>query len=116
MENNFVNEVVLYIPDVLIAIMILVAGLLAGRAVSRVTERAAMSSTIFSGSSGLLASLAKWAVIIFAVMASLSQLRIAADLIQILFAGFVSAATLAFGLAFGLGGKDRAKEFLDRYK
>lgn len=114
--NQFLNDVVLYIPNVLIAIVILIIGLLAGRLVHGIIERAAKASMMLAGLSGVLAALAKWAVIIFAVMASLNQLKIAANLIQILFAGLVFAVTLAAGLAFGLGGRDKAKEFLDKYK
>jgi len=81
-----------------------------------IIERTTKASTMLAGLSGVLAAMAKWAVIIFAVMASLNQLKIAANLIQILFAGLVFAVTLAAGLAFGLGGRDKAKEFLDKYK
>ena len=114
--NQFLNDVALYIPNVLIAIVILIIGLLAGRLVYGIIERTTKASTMLAGLSGVLAAMAKWAVIIFAVMASLNQLKIAANLIQILFAGLVFAVTLAAGLAFGLGGRDKAKEFLDKYK
>lgn len=114
--TQFLNEVVMYIPNVLIAIVILTIGLMAGRLVHGIVERTARASMMLAGVSGILAALAKWAVIIFAIMASLNQLKIAANLIQILFAGLVFAITLAVGLSFGLGGRDKAKEFLDRYK
>ena len=42
----------------------------------------------------------------------LSQLGVAADLIRILFTGFVAMMALAGGLAFGLGGKDLAQDVL----
>jgi hypothetical protein len=42
----------------------------------------------------------------------LSQLGVAADLVRILFTGFVAMMALAGGLAFGLGGKDLAAEIL----
>jgi hypothetical protein len=47
-------------------------------------------------------------------MASLTQLGIAARLIEILFAGLTLGTGLAFGLAFGLGGKDKARAWLEK--
>ena len=47
-------------------------------------------------------------------MATLIQLGIAQDLLQILFTGFIAMVALAGGLAFGLGGKERAKGLLDK--
>ena len=47
---------------------------------------------------------------LFAVLVAINQLGIAADLINILFIGFVAALSLAFGLAFGLGGRDVAAQ------
>ena len=52
-----------------------------------------------------MAKIAKWAIIVFAVMAALVQLRVATELIQILFMGIVFMFALAGGIAFGFGGK-----------
>ena len=49
-------------------------------------------------------------------MSALFQLKIAAGLVQILFTGFIAMIALAGGLAFGLGGKDVVKEFLEDLK
>jgi len=46
----------------------------------------------------------------------LNQLGVAQDLIRILFTGIVVMLSLAGGLAFGLGGKESAKEILDELK
>src|SRR5207248_9263093 len=50
----------------------------------------------------------------FAALIALEQLQIAPALLNILFTAIVGAAALAFGLAFGLGGRDTAARFLDR--
>lgn len=114
--NQFLNDIALYIPNVIVAVVILIIGLLAGRLVHGVVERSARASVMLAGAAGLLAEIARWAVIIFAVMAALTQLKIAANLIEVFFAGLVFAIALAFGLAFGLGGREKAKEFIDKYK
>ena len=41
---------------------------------------------------------------------AINQIGIAATLVNILFVGIVAALSLAFGLAFGLGGRDVAAE------
>jgi len=46
-------------------------------------------------------------------LAILYQLKIVPDLVLTIFIGFVAFIVLAFGLAFGLGGRDFAKKILD---
>jgi hypothetical protein len=58
----------------------------------------------------LLGRIAEVAIVAFAVLIAINQLGIAADLINILFVGIVAALALAFGLAFGLGGREVASE------
>ena len=64
----------------------------------------------------ILSWLPKWALVIFALLAALTQLNIASELIQILFTGIVIMFALAGGLAFGLGGKDEAAKWLESMK
>jgi hypothetical protein len=45
-------------------------------------------------------------------LAILSQLKIASDLIQTLFTGIIGLIVIAGGIAFGLGGKDAAADFI----
>ena len=65
-------------------------------------------------SAALLGTIAKWAIWIFAVIAALSQLGIAATIVNTLFMGIVVAAALACVLAFGLGGKEVAGRMLEK--
>ena len=58
----------------------------------------------------LLGRMAEIAIVSFAVLVAINQLGIAADLINILFIGIVASLALAFGLAFGLGGRDVAAQ------
>src|SRR5947208_13579686 len=50
----------------------------------------------------------------FAALIALEQLQIAPSLLNILFTAIVGAAAIAFGLAFGLGGQDAARRWLNR--
>jgi len=109
--NNFLSEVVLgYLPNVIVAVLVLlVAGVLAD-AVQRAVTASARAAEIRSA--GLLGAIARWAIWIFAFLIALSQLGIAAPFLQTLFTGFIIALSLGVGLAFGLGGQEAAADFI----
>jgi len=113
--SEFLGEVFLYIPNIIVAVIILGVGLVIGGVIHEVVEKSVKASrTLASASAGLLASVSKWAIIIFAVMAALTQLGVTPRLIEILLAGLVAMVALAGGLAFGLGGKEKASKWLDK--
>jgi hypothetical protein len=64
----------------------------------------------------LLGRITKWAIWIFAILAALVQLGIAVGFIQTLFTGVVVALSLAFGLAFGLGGQEAAARYVEKMR
>jgi hypothetical protein len=64
----------------------------------------------------LAGAVAKWAIWITAIMAALNQLQVASAFIQTLFTGVVVALSLAFGLAFGLGGKEAAARTIEKIR
>jgi hypothetical protein len=107
--TDFLNQVMLYIPNVFIASAILVIGLLAGNFVEEVVVRGIRGSNTPVKHPEALGKVAKYSLIAFALSATLIQLGIAKSLIEILFAGLV----FALALAFGLGGKDKAAQLLD---
>jgi len=109
--NQFLNRIALYFPNVVIAVLILVAGLVFGNGVSNVIRTVIKSSNLKVGA--IVATVAKWAIVIFAIMAALSQLEIATGLISTLFTGIVFMLALAGGLAFGLGGKEGASTLIN---
>jgi len=112
--SDFLADLVKYIPNVIVAAVILVVGVVISNFVYTLVKETAAASQI--AVAGVLAKVAQWAIIVFTVMAVLIQLRVATELIQILFAGFVFMVSLAGGIAFGLGGKDRARELLDKLR
>lgn len=112
--TQFMTGVAMYVPNILIAVIILGVGLTVGSFVHRLVSQAVKSSHMPTAAAGSLAMLAEAAIIVFTVMAAMTQLGIASRLIEILFSGLVLGVGLAFGLAFGLGGKDKAREWLDK--
>jgi len=106
--NVFLTQVLIYIPQVIVAaITLFVASIAAGLLSGMVSGG---TKAIGSSVSAMLGSLTRWAIWIFAIMIALSQLGIAAQYMSILFTGIVAMLALAGGLAFGLGGKDAAAE------
>ncbi len=114
--TSFFEAVALYIPNVIIAVLILLVGFILGGGLKDVVVKAVKASKLPASSAGLLGTVARTAVIVFAVMASLTQLGVASDLVKILFTGFVAMLALAGGLSFGLGGRDQAMQWLDKIK
>lgn len=105
------NQVLLYIPNVIVAVVIGFVGLVVANLSANVVRSSVR--TLGAASANSLAMLSKWAIVIFTILIVLNQLGVAQQLIQILFTGVVGMLALAGGLAFGLGGRDQAKELLD---
>ncbi len=102
--------VLMYLPRVIVAVLIMMIAAILAQAAYDVVLGAAKASGIKTAK--FMASFAKWAIWVFALIIVLPQLGIAAAFLQTLFAGFVIALSLAFGLAFGLGGKEEAAKIL----
>jgi len=107
--TEFLNEIIFYIPQVLIAVIILVFGVIAGNFFDVLVTRSLIGANAPVDNPHVMGKITKWAFVLFAIMAALLQIGIAPSLIQILFAGIVF--TLA--LAFGLGGREKAGELLN---
>jgi hypothetical protein len=110
--SAILNELVAYIPNVFVAILVLFLGALAATVVADLVRGATASANM--GSPNLYANIARYAIIGFAVIVALEQLKIAPEIMNILFTAVVGAAALATGLAFGLGGRDTARRLLER--
>lgn len=111
--TNFLQKVAEYIPNVVVAVIILAIGLVVGQFIYDVVEKSTKASKLTVSTSHQLAMLAKWAFIVFALLASLVQLGVATALIQTLFTGLIATLTIALGLSFGLGGKEKAAKCIE---
>jgi hypothetical protein len=110
----FLRGVVLtYIPQVIVAVLILLVAAVLAEAADRVVAGSARAAGLKAA--GLLGTLSRWSIWIFAVLAALDRLGIS-PLIQTLFTGVVVALALAFGLAFGLGGQTAAARYIERVR
>lgn len=110
--NMFLQGIVLgYLPQVIVAVLILVVAIVLAEVMRKVVVAAAKAADVHKA--GLLGSITKWSIWVFAILAALFQLNIAATFIQTLFTGVVVAFSVALGLAFGLGAKDTAKDIIE---
>lgn len=111
----FLQQIVLgYLPQLIIAILILLVGSVVGDVMSRVVMHTSRTAGVTSA--GLLGSVTKWGIWIFVILVALSQMGIAGSFIQTLFTGFVVAVSLALGLSFGLGGQDAARSTVEKIR
>jgi hypothetical protein len=110
--SSILNELITYIPNVFVAVLILFLGALAAGFVAQIVRGATASARV--GNPRLFAILARVAILGFAGLIALEQLQIAPALLNILFTAVIGGAALAFGLAFGLGGQETARRLLAR--
>jgi hypothetical protein len=108
--SQVLQQLLLWLPNLVVALMVLVIGGLVANAAYGVVRGATAEAGF--GNADLLATLARFAVWAFAIVIAVNQIGIATTLVNILFMGVVGALALGFGLAFGLGGRDTAAEIV----
>jgi hypothetical protein len=110
--SSVLQQLLLWLPNLVVALVVLVIGGLAANALSGLV-RGASAQAGFTNPN-VLATVTKVAVWGFTIVVAINQLGIATTLINTVMIGLVGAFTIAFGLAFGLGGRERAAEIIDR--
>jgi small-conductance mechanosensitive channel len=109
----FLREVVLgYFPQVIVAVFILLVAAVIAEVAQRLVSGAAKAANI--STANFLGSITRYVIWIFAILVALDHLGIGADTFHMLLSGIVVALSLAFGLAFGLGGQAAAARILEK--
>ena len=109
--NTVLNRVVLYIPNVIVAVVLAIVGLVFAKLAFRIAYSAARH--LGTHLAHTVAFVAQWSITIFVGFLVLHQLGVAQELLRILFAGLVAMLAIAGGLAFGLGGQGVARDVLE---
>jgi len=107
---TFVKSVLAYLPNVIVAALIFAVTVIVVDIVEKVVRTAVEGIKIGYGQ--VVSMIVKWSIWLFSMLAILYQLGIARPFMETLFQGLVYTLVLAFGLSFGLGGKDVAAEIL----
>lgn len=108
----FLREVVNYLPQVIVAVLILMVAVVVANAMQKIVVASSRAANIKSAE--LLGRVTKWAIWIFALLTALFNLGVAPALIQTVISAVFAGGALAIGLAFGLGGKDEAQKIVER--
>jgi hypothetical protein len=110
--SSTLTTLVDYIPNIFVAILVLFLGTLLGVFAGDIVRGTTTASRM--GNPQLFGNITRWAIIGFSCLIALQQLQIAPALITVLFSAIVGGLALAFGLSFGLGGRDSAQRLLSR--
>ena len=115
---NLLNQIVLFIPNIVAAIFILVVGMLVAVTLRNIVKTA--SSNAGMAQASLLSKITEVVVMVFAITMALGQLQIDTRIIEQTIAIIIGAIGLGFALALGLGCKDIVGKsvagFIDRLK
>jgi Conserved TM helix len=110
--QEYISRFFLYLPRLFVAMFIVFFGLLAASFFSRATLLAAVNAD--SPSPRLLATLIRTIIVLFAVTMAFEQLGVAEKTILVAFTIAFGALMLGLAIAFGMGGRDLARDFLER--
>ena len=110
--DEMMRRLVLYIPKVVVAALIVGFGALLARAVSGALS--AYLNNVGVENSRQIGTIAQYAILLFVITIALEQLEIAGDTMTSAFKMAFGGLCLAFGLAFGLGGRRWAQAVLER--
>lgn len=100
------------LPQIIVAVIILFAGVLIANFVSRATLLAAVNAN--SPSPRLISTLVRFVIIALTVTMALERVGLGRGVVLIAFSTFFGAIMLGLALAFGLGGRDLARQVLER--
>ncbi|MDD3488247.1 MAG: hypothetical protein PHH35_02770 [Candidatus Pacebacteria bacterium] len=112
--GDFITSIVVYLPNVLVAVLILLAAIILGEYFAKFIQASVAGAGLKY--QNFLAAISRWTFLVFGIIAALSQLKVASYIVNTLFTGIVAMIAIAGGLAFGLGGKEAAQELLGKIK
>ena len=110
--TDLIGRIVLFVPKVMFALVILVFGAYFARFVALALTKYLRDIRV--GEAGLIGRLALYAIMVFVIMIALDQMGLG-DIIRQAFLIIVAAIALGLALAFGLGGRQRAAELIERW-
>jgi len=112
--SNFLKDILNYIPNVVVAVLIMLATFVVANFLRKVVSTSVASTRLHV--SKFLGTLTWWSVVVFGLLTALVQLNVAVSVINTLITGFIGMFALAGGLAFGLGGKSYAEHLINKLR
>jgi len=111
--TDLLSRVLLFVPKVLVALLILAFGAYFAKFVGNAIS--VYFRNVHLQDADLLGNLARYAILAFVVLIALDQMNIGGDIVRETFLILLAGVVFALALAFGLGGREWAAEFLDRW-
>ena len=111
--TELLSKVLLFVPKVLVALLILAFGAYFARFVGN--SICAYFRNVHLQDADLFGNLARYAILAFVVLIALDQVNIGGDIVRETFLILLAGVVFALALAFGLGGREWAAEFLERW-
>lgn len=108
--SGFLQDVLLYIPNVLIAALILLAAVVVANFLKGLVLASVLGAKLHAAK--FLGTAAWWVVMVFGLLTAAAQLNIAVAIINTVITGLIAMLALAGGLAFGLGGRESAARWI----
>jgi len=110
--ERLLEKFFLYLPNIFVSIIIVIIGYM----LSNFFARAALIASVNAGLSfsGIIGKGVKLAVFLFSLMIAFEHLGIGRETIVITFAIIFGGVVFALSLAFGLGGKDIARDYIEK--
>ncbi len=109
--SGFIKDVLLYIPNILVAALIVLASVAAANFLKGLVSASVMGARLHSAK--FLGLLTWWTGVIYGLLTAATQLNVAVAVINTIITGIVAMVALAGGLAFGLGGKGVAEHWVE---
>jgi hypothetical protein len=111
--TDTLNAIFLYIPKVVAAILVLILGLYFANFLETVTRTSCVNAGLRH--SDTIGRVAYYSTVVFIIAAILQILEIAAEIVMWAFVSIFGAICLALALAFGLGGRNVAARYLEKW-
>jgi hypothetical protein len=111
--TDLLMRVLLFVPNVMVAVLILAFGAYFARFVGNAVT--AYCRNVRLQDADALGALARYAIIIFVILIALDQVQIGGDIVRQTFLILLAGVVFALALAFGLGGREWAAAFLERW-
>ena len=112
--SGFLEAILLYIPQVVVAVLIMLATVMLAGFLRNVVKASAKSGGFEAAN--FLGAVTWWAITVFGIAAALLQLGIGTAVVQAFVTAVFAMFALAGGIAFGLGGKEYAAHLLKKFR
>jgi large-conductance mechanosensitive channel len=112
--SAFLRDVLNFIPDIIVAALILLATLVVANFLRGLVKTSAMGAKLHSAQA--IGTVTWWVVFVFGFLTALLQVGVAVSVINTVITGLIAMLAIAGGLAFGLGGKELAADLLKKMR